>query len=251
MTRLSFTMGFTNSRRPLGDHLRNGHFHLGVEMALSGQELLFGLSEFGEKSGPIHVRSIAFRFVFLPDNLLAAETTGKTQQLSVRSGQSCRDAVHATDHQAVGIYHAHPVFVAWAHEGGSLPLGDEGSGLGNISGCALHDGIEPFVVEPPDALPQIGPFGIGVVEEITVTAIIRTSGAGQADLVGNNLVLVLHSFVNTADGLGKLGRQKDFFHAIIIESNDFPQNIVLDRSRPHSRNPANNHPPDRPCGING
>ncbi|MCI5223740.1 MAG: hypothetical protein D3924_13985 [Candidatus Electrothrix sp. AR4] len=65
-----------------------------------------------------------------------------------------------------------------------LSFGQRLGTLFNVFFCSCDDALNALVIKLSDALPEIGPLAIGVVEEIRITAVVRAVLAGVWDLLG-------------------------------------------------------------------
>ncbi len=205
-------VGFDIFGRTIHDHFRDGQLNFREKSPSIAEKPGFQLRQPLVKDGPIHGRSIAFRRKSGADNLLAAETAGKTKVLSVRTGEGRRDTMCPADHQPVGIQPAKPLIVKRAHKLRPLAPGKQKTALLHIVFGPLHDAVQSGIVKGSDPLPQIGPFTVGVMEEIGITAIVRTSLTGQSDILRDLIVDRSHGLINFPYLTRKLGWQKEFFH---------------------------------------
>jgi len=89
--------------RTFYNHVGNGLFHPGIEMAALSHEPGFQSCQPAEEQSSIHGRGISFLIIIIADYLLTAKTTGKTHGLPIGSGQGGRDTVHPADQHPVLI----------------------------------------------------------------------------------------------------------------------------------------------------
>jgi hypothetical protein len=135
--------------------------------------------------------------------LLAPEAAGKANLIAVRPDKAVWHPVHAAYHESIFVKLAKPVIVQGAHNTGSKALSQEILALSDVFPGSGHKFPLFFMRPGTYSLPKISPFYISMVLEIAVTAIVRTSSAGEADLVRRLVVCLLHLEIE----LGQLSKQ--------------------------------------------
>jgi len=100
--------------------------------------------------------------------------------------------VHTAYHEPIFVKLAKAVIVQGTHNAGPKALSQEGLTLCDVFPGFIYKLPLLFIRMGFHPLPKICPFYVGMVLEITVAAIVRTSVAGEADLPGYVVVLLFH-----------------------------------------------------------
>ena len=174
--------------RTLCYHLGNSQFHLGCGHSSAAEQPDFQVHQSLQETGPVQGGDATFSRC----SLLAAETAWELKFLSIGPGESGRNTMQPAEHHSVRILRTEPILVKRAHHNGSLSAGKRCFTLDHIICCLGMDCLQLGAVKSFQAQPEIGPFCIGVVQEKTVTAIVRAATAGKTQVLCSAVVSILH-----------------------------------------------------------